>query len=292
MTTHLITGSEGQDGILLSEHLRGLGDRVIGTDRGELDITDPHAFRAALLEHRPDVVHNLAGQSSVSQSWRAPELSKLLNRRAVETMLDVLGDFPHVHFLQASSAEIHGDGDGQPVTATTPLAPVSPYGEAKAAAHLAVQRAREQGLRASNLVLFGHTSEYQPPHFALPAVCRSAAAIARGEADHLEVQDPSVRRDWGSARDHVRAFALAGQAIPGDYVIGTGTLTRLSDVIDWALQAAGVPDASVTVVGSDRPSDHEGLVADPRVAASVLGWHPEVGLRAAIEHMVRSSLNT
>lgn len=304
MTAHLITGVGGQDGLLLSRHLVAAGHRVVGTSLPgsepvaappaevvvvPLDITDRAAFAHVIAEQRPAVVHNLAGLSSVSRSWREPEETKRVNDDAVLAMLEVLADHPEVAFVQASSSEIFGPGTGAAVSESTPLNPQSPYAEAKASAHVGVQQARAQGRAASNIVLFGHTSELQPAHFALPTICRAAAAIGRGERDRLEVQNPRVRRDWGSARDHVRAFALAAEGAADDYVIGTGTLTQLGEVIEWALAAAGVPDAVVEVTGSDRPTDHDGLVADHSLARRALGWEPSIALREEIERMVRRS---
>ncbi len=312
MSTHLITGVEGQDGVLLARHLLTLGHRVIGTSHNpehspegraetpvgaplppavevhRLDITDQAAFLALLDRHRPDAVHNLAGQSSVSQSWHDPELSRQVNEHAVVGLLEVMTAHPATRFIQASSAEIFGDAPGPAADESTPMAPNSPYAEAKAAAHRAVQTARESGLLTSNMVLFGHTSELQSTRFALAGMCLQAAEVGRGDRTQVQVQDPAVRRDWGSARDHVRAFALAAEAEPGDFVIGTGSLTRLGDVIAWALQAAGVPEAPVRVLGSDRPRDHDGLVADSTRARSTLSWSPEVALRSEIERMVRA----
>lgn len=303
MSTHLITGVEGQDGTLLARHLVATGHRVVGTSHtgtvptgalppvvevDRLDIADRVAFRALLARHRPDVVHNLAGLSSVSQSWREPDLCRRVNEDAVLGQLEVLGDHPAIRFIQASSSEIFGDAPGPTADEATPLAPDSPYAEAKAAAHRAVRAARDDGLPASNLVLFGHTSELQSPRFALAGMCQQAAEVGLGRRMDVQVQDPDVRRDWGSARDHVRAFALAAGAEAGDFVIGTGSLTRLGEIIEWALAAAGVPDAPVRVLGSDRPHDHDGLVADSTHARSILGWTPEVALHSEIERMVHA----
>lgn len=287
MTRHLITGSTGQDGILLTRLLLEQGHQVVAA---QVDVTDTAAFADLVAQERPDVVHNLAGRSSVSQSWREPEQSDLVNRQAVIGMLEVVSSHPDLTFIQASSAEIFGAATTPRVSETTPLDPQSPYAGAKAAAHRAVQQARSEGIRASNLVLFGHTSELQPTRFALAAMCAKAAEVATGAREGLDVQDPDVRRDWGSARDHVRAFALAAQGEPDDYVIGTGVLTRLGDVIGWALEAAGVPGAPITVTGSDRPVDHDGLAADFSLARAKLGWEPRIPLREEIERMVRARL--
>jgi GDPmannose 4,6-dehydratase len=306
----LITGVTGQDGILLARLLRDRGDRVVGTSRSAvgagvacyldgvdlrpLDVTDVDAFRDLVLDVRPDTVFNLAALSSVSASWDDPETSRAVNQVAVEQMLTVLHglgvDAPR--FVQASSSEIFGPPDGDVLTdEATPLNPVSPYGEAKAAAHRAVERARGTGVSASNLVLFGHTSALQARGFALAGIAHQAAEVALGLREDLALRDPTISRDWGSAHDVARAFAGAADAEPADYVIATGRCHRLAEVAEWALAAADVTGAAV--VGSpsaDRPNDHGGRVGVAGRARRAFGWEPRVPLRAEIERMVRIAL--
>lgn len=289
MTRHLVTGAGGQDGRLLVALLRSQGDEVIALTQADLDVTDADAFARLVEKHRPDVVHNLAALSSVGQSWRQPELTDAVNHRAVVGMLDVLASYAGTRFVQASSSEVFGPVAGGEADEETPLAPTSPYGEAKAAAHRAVAAARAEGLPATNLVLFGHTGRLHEPDFVIPTICRQAAEVALGRRDHLALQDPRVTRDWGSARDFVRAFALAAHAPADDYVIATGELHQLGEIAAWALEAAGV-QAEVRRANGGRPHDYSGVRGVPDKAARVLGWRPEVSLRDEVADMVAAAL--
>ncbi|KQY56938.1 MULTISPECIES: GDP-mannose 4,6-dehydratase [unclassified Nocardioides] len=329
--THLVTGVGGQDGILLARHLLAAGDRVIGTvtthddprlavylpgvTLEELDVRSTASFESLVRQHRPDAVHNLAALSSVGASWDSPELTDAVNHRAVLGMLSVISS-SGMDFIQASSSEIFGPVEAGAVTEDTPLNPVSPYGEAKTHAHVAVAEARTAGARASNLVLFGHTSPLHDAGFVLPTIARQAAEVALGRADGIALRDPSVTRDWGAAADHVRAFALAVGAPYGEYVIATGRTHRLADVAAWALEAARadpspvpddpspVPDDpqnsrrvdqnSRRVVRASgeqaRRNDFGGAYGDSTRAATNLGWWPTITLRETIEQMVRAEL--
>lgn len=286
MSTHLVTGAAGQDGVLLCRLLHAHGHRVVGQD---LDVRDTDRFAALVERERPVAVHNLAALSSVGASWQQAEETRAVNETAVTGMLAVLGslDRPPV-LVQASSSEIFGPAGGGVVAEGAPLRPVSPYGEAKAAAHRAVQAARAAGLPATNLVLFGHTSPLQAPGFVLPTITRQAAQVAAGARRAVELHDPTVARDWGSAADFVRAFALAVDAPPDDYVIATGELHRLDEVAGWALAAAGVAEAPVRATGGRRPHDEGWPCGDASRAARVLGWRPTVPLRQVVVAMVHA----
>lgn len=307
---HLVTGVAGQDGVLLARHLARRGDRVVGTVRDrrdheamacylagvevvEHDVCDQDGFRKLLEQHRPVAVHNLAAMSSVGASWDDVETTRAVNELAVTGMLATLvelgSDAPA--FVQASSSEIFGPvASGTTVDETAELHPVSPYAEAKAAAHRAVAAARDGGLHATNLLMFGHTSPIHAPTFVLPRITRSAAEVALGRRETIELQDPTVRRDWGAAADYVEAFALAVDAHAGDFVIGTGEVHALRDVVDWALAAAGVPDTPLVATGEARPNDFGGVAADPARAAADLGWRPRTTLRSVVEQMVAADL--
>jgi GDPmannose 4,6-dehydratase len=306
VTTHLVTAVTSQDGIWLARRLLSLGHTVVGTVLPEtherlvyvpgvrvepLDVRETAAFAKLVDQARPDVVHNLAALTSVGDSWAGSDDVRAVNQQAVERMLDVLLDLPRhaPGFVQASSGEIFGAiNERTRADEQTPLRPVSPYGEAKAAAHRAVMQARESGLRATNLILFGHTSSLQSTRFALPLIAEQAAAVGLGEREAVVVRDPTACRDWGSAPDFVRAFVAAAEAPAGDFVVATGSLHSLSEVGRWALTAAGAPDAEVRSSGaSPRPTDVGGEHPDIEGTGRKLGWAPEVSLREEIERMVR-----
>lgn len=306
MATHLITGVTGQDGILLARLLLARGDRVLGTCRsgttaefGQLldgvevvahDVRDIDGFARLIQTHRPDSVVNLAALTSVGASWEHPEVAREVNQDAVAGMLAVLQSQPRPpRFIQASSSEIFGPpASFHAVTdETAPLDPQSPYAEAKAAAHLAVQQARADGLAATNLVLFGHTGPLQATSFVIPTLTHQAALIRLGRATEVTLRDPTICRDWGRAEDVVRAFVAALDGPEGDYVIATGELHLLGEVADWALAAAGsTAHAQVAADAPPRPNDFGGRVGDIRRAARDLNWSPTLSLRDEVEHMV------
>ncbi|GAA4109600.1 GDP-mannose 4,6-dehydratase [Nocardioides fonticola] len=315
--THLVTGVAGQDGVHLARLLHAAGHRVVGTvsDASEPetlvylegielaahDVRDSRGFARLLERVRPDVVHNLAALSSVGASWEAEELTLAVNRDAVVAMLAVLREHAERHgsaprFLQASSSEIFGPATpGAVLDEDSPLAPVSPYGRAKAAAHEAVVAARASGLDAANLVLFGHTGPLHAAHFALPTTCRQAVEVAAGRRERLELRDPSVERDWGGAADFMAAWAqVALSPDPAqDVVVATGQLHRLGEVATWALAAAGAP-ADPRLIGDlagpeqvpARPHDVTGVRGDASRLAARYAWTPSRQLRAVIETMV------
>ena len=303
MTRHLVTGADGQDGTLLCRLLSAQGDHVVATSLSgspvpgfdgpvvALDVRDTAAYLSLIRSERPDVVHHLAAVSSVGASWEDPALTKAVNEDAVVALLEALeGSGPR--FVHASSSEIFGEVSSGVASPSTPIAPVNPYGEAKAAAHRAVAAARSAGLQATNLILFGHTSSLHAPGFVLPTLVRQAVEVARGTRTVVTLRDPSIARDWGSAHDYVRAFALAASAPPGDYVVATGQLHRLSDIAAWALEAVG---ADPTLISSsatpDRPHDYGGVVGDTSLTESILGWRPARTLRQEIEAMVADLLS-
>jgi len=298
--THLVLGADGQDGWLLTELLVRHGEQVVacvrsslpegrrphpGADWQALDITDTDAFGRLVRDRAPDVVHNLAAISSVGESWTDPGSTDEINHRAVVRMLDVVAERPGRRFVQASSSEIFGPVADGVADEQTPLDPRSPYAESKAAAHRAVAAARTRGVPATNLVLFGHTGPEHAPGFVIPTICRQAVEVALGRRSCLELRDPTIRRDWGSARDFVRAFRLAADAPAGDYVIATGELHELGEVAHWALEAAGV-DAEIRRAAGERPADFGGVRGDASRAARELGWRAETRVREEVRAMV------
>jgi GDPmannose 4,6-dehydratase len=307
--THLVTGAAGQDGVLLARALVARGDRVVGlvrpgsagpramapyldgVDLVEVDVRDTDGIAAVVERERPDVLHNLAAASSVAASWEDPTTSDDVNHRAVVGLLDVVRRRRtaghEVRLVHASSSEVFGPIDGGTVDEGTPLNPVSPYAEAKAAAQRAVAAAREvEGMPVTSLVLFGHTSPLNPPHFVLRTIARQAAETGLGRRTGVALRDPSVVRDWGSARDVARAFVAAADGPSGDYVVATGEVHRLSEVVAWALAGAGGAGAVAASGEAPRPHDFDGGRGDTRRIREALGWRPLVRLRREIEAMV------
>ncbi|KQY56166.1 hypothetical protein ASD11_17040 [Aeromicrobium sp. Root495] len=305
MPTTLVTGVAGQDGVLLARHLLAEGHRVVGTRRpgppaatevyldgvevAGIDVRDTEALLACVRNADVDRVVHLAAASSVAESWRDPALTHEVNAASVERLvhgLERLESPPR--FVLASSAEVLGGASGR---ADGQHAPVTPYGESKSAAHAATVAARGRGLVASVAVLFNHESVLRPQRFVTRKITRAAVEIAAGRQDRLVLGPVEVERDWGDARDHVRALAgLADLASGVDVAVATGRLSRLRDVVSAAFGAVGIDDPwSLVDVDESlaRPADTKGVPGDPTAARELLGWTPTTSLEEMIAEMVR-----
>lgn len=264
MTTALVLGVTGQDGAYLSNVLLQQGYRVYGTsrdigrrpvarlealgigDRVELLQLDP-ANRSevrALVEHvRPAEIYGLAGQSSVGASFEDPAGTMSDITAAALNVLETLRTVhPRARYCHASSGEIFGDTGGVPADEETPLRPASPYGVAKAAAHMLVQSYRNSfGLFAANAVLFNHESPLRPDHFVTRKIVKTAARIAAGSEERLRLGRLEVARDWGWAPDYVIALnRMLKQEEAGDYVIATGETVPLWEFVELVFAEFGL----------------------------------------------------
>ena len=313
MTRSLVTGIGGQDGGYLAQRLLADGGEVHGLVRDggrpvhvpaavvlhRGDVTDAAAVRRLLLEVEPDEVYHLAAISSVARSWREPEVVRRVNAdAAVELMASAYAVMEAagrpVRFVQASSAEVFGSPAVAPQDESTPLAPLNPYGEAKAAAHRAVADWRARGLPAVSVVLYNHESPRRPPAFVSRKITSTVAAIARGEADELVLGNLDSRRDWGWAPDHVDAMVRAARhAVAQDYVVATGESHAVREVVAAAFAHVGIDDwerhlrVDPALV---RPTDAADLRGDSSRARRDLGWRPTRTMAEVVAAMVDADL--
>lgn len=305
--TALVTGVAGQTGSFLAEVLQASGWRVhgiqpagsgsapVGVTVHHVDLRCHDGIATVLRQVQPDAVVNLAALSSVARSWQEPVLTHQVNSAAVANLLDVVQELrradPAVRFVQASSAEVFGRSADTPQTEGSPIAPVNPYGVAKASAHLLTQAYRLTGMHASNAILYNHESERRPEHFVSRKITRAAARIAAGVQDELVLGDLDVQRDWGWARDYAAALALMLQADEGDdYVIATGETHSIREFVEVAFAAVGIHDWQ-RYVRSDaefrRPNETHRMVGDPGKIRRVLQWEPTVRFDEMVVDMVR-----
>lgn len=310
MPTALITGITGQDGRYLSRDLVQRGYRVHGVVRpggdhtvegAELhlcDVRDSDRLRSLVLDLHPDEVYSLAGQTSVAASWDDPVGTLASTGTPVGVLLDAAwqlqqsGLGPRV--VQASSAEIFGNAAESPQNESTRIAPVSPYGAAKALGHFLVGSYRARGLHASSVILYNHESPLRPNSFVTRKITQGVARISRGRDDTLTLGTLDVRRDWGWAPDYVEAMRLAVTHESGDdYVIGTGISHTVREFAQEAFAAAGITDWERHVrldPAFARPADPTLQVADSSKARRVLGWEPTAGFRDVVQRMVEADL--
>ena len=310
MTRAFVTGIGGQDGSYLAERLLADGLEVhalvftadaspehcpadVVLHRG--DLTDLAAVRALLLDVDPHEVYNLAAISSVAQSWSEPDLTARVNGLGAAGLLESAlavqeGGGHAVAFVQASSAEMFGQPATTPQDESTPLAPVSPYGAAKAFAHLAVGVYRVRGLHASSAILYNHESPRRPERFVTRRITSTVAAIARGRADRLVLGNLDARRDWGWAPDYVDAMVRAARApAAADYVVASGEGHSVRDFAAAAFARAGIDDWEPLLVSDPtrlRPADASDLTGDAAKARRDLGWAPTVPFEEVVGRMV------
>jgi len=347
MKKALITGITGQDGAYLAEFLLGKGYEVHGIKRRSSSFNtyrvdhlyqDPHEQDVRFFLHYgdltdatniirivqdvcPDEIYNLGAQSHVQVSFETPEYtaqSDALGTLRILEALRILGMGGKVRFYQASTSELFGKVLKTPQDETTPFYPRSPYGVAKLYAYWITVNYREAyGMFACNGILFNHESPIRGETFVTRKVTRAAARIALGLQKKLYVGNLGALRDWGHAKDFVRAqWLMLQQERPDDYVIATGIQHSVRDLcalafelagigIEWRGQGAGEvgvvsgtrppceaealrPGDVVVEVDARyfRPTEVDTLLGDPSRAKRELGWEPTITFEEMIAEMV------
>ncbi|MFB2921429.1 MULTISPECIES: GDP-mannose 4,6-dehydratase [Aerosakkonema] len=312
--TALITGITGQDGYYLSRSLLEKGYRVVGllppqrqtnlaklgslSDRVEIyavDLTDCAALEDAVAQLQPQEIYNLAAPSFVPDSWNDPlGTLDLVTGTATRLLAAVRKAGLATRFYQASSSEMFGDVDRSPQDEQTPFRPMNPYAAAKLHAHWTMVHHRQHyGLFACSGILYNHESPRRPPQFVTRKVCLAAAAIKLGLSDTIEMGNLDAKRDWGYAGDYVEAMWRMLQVdVPEEYVIGSGELHSVRELVATAFGCVGLDWNSYVVVEPKlfRQDEHFQLVANPAKAKNNLKWEPQVSFEALIEKMVLKDL--
>jgi GDPmannose 4,6-dehydratase len=311
----LITGITGQDGSYLAELLLDEGYEVHGMvrrastekfdriehlrDRITLhqgDLLDQRSLVDTLRAAQPQEVYNLAAMSFVALSWVQPTLTADFTGVGVTRMLEALREAcPEARFYQASSSEMFGKVREVPQNESTPLYPRSPYGVAKVYGHFITINYRESyNLHATSGILFNHESERRGLEFVTRKITWHAAAIKHGLRDKLALGNLDSKRDWGYAKDYVRAmWLMLQQDEPEDFVIATGETHTVRDCVRIAFDEAGLSDwASYVEIDPQflRPAEVDLLIGDPTKAKERLGWVPETTFEELIRLMTRADL--
>ena len=318
MPKALITGITGQDGAYLAQHLLAEGYEVFGLLRrsasadviGERlrwlgvldhvrlidgDMSDLSSILRIMAQVKPDEVYNLAAQSFVHASWQQPLLTgNITGLGAVNVLEAVRIECPTARFYQASSSEMFGKIQQQVQNEHTPFYPRSPYAAAKLYAHWMTVNYRESfGLHASSGILFNHESPLRGIEFVTRKVTDGVARIKLGLARELTLGNLDATRDWGHARDYVRAMALMlRQDTPDDYVIATGRTTSIREFCRLAFGHAGLDwqEFVKTSAALIRPAEVDVLHGDAAKARLHLGWAPSVSLEDMVAEMVEADL--
>lgn len=314
----LITGITGQDGAYLAQFLLSKGYKVsaiirrsstaesnlirlkyLGIEHDiELldgDVIDLSSLTRIVQKVQPDEVYNLAAQSFVKTSWDQPVLTgKVTGIGAVNLLEAVRLGKPDAHFYQASSSEMFGLIQEPEQRETTPFYPRSPYAAAKLYAHWMTINYRESfDMYACCGILFNHESPLRGIEFVTRKVTDGVARIKHGLQKELRLGNIDAKRDWGHARDFVRAmWLMLQQNKPEEYVIATGRTTTVRDMCQIAFDHVGLNMDDHVVIDPKffRPAEVETLLGDPSKAKQDLGWSPEISLEEMICEMVDADL--
>lgn len=305
MTRALITGVTGQDGGYLAELLLAEGATVYGLAAEPAwvpdgvrmlcaDLRDTGQVEAAVAAARADEIYHLAGVSSVAHSWAQPEVTLDINVLGLLRLLEAeRAHVPHARVVHAASSEIFDAGETV-LSETTPVRAGNPYGLSKVMGQEAVRFYRDLGIWVSSAILFNHESPRRPDRFVTRKITQGVAAIARGATESLRLGNLEARRDWGHARDVVRALPLiARHDRPDDFVIATGSSRSVGEFVAAAFAHVGITDWRAHVEVDPqlfRPADAAERRGDASKAASELGWHPEIPFEALVAEMVDADL--
>ena len=349
MKRAIVTGVTGQDGSYLSDLLLKKGYEVHGlkrrasqfnTDRIDHLYQDPHEKNRNFILHfsdlsdstsimglikkiQPDEIYNLAAMSHVQVSFEIPEYTGNTDGLGALRILDavrLLGLEKKTKIYQASTSEMFGKVQEIPQSETTAFYPRSPYAVAKLYAYWITVNYREAyNLFACNGILFNHESPVRGETFVTRKITRAVSRIALGLQDKLYLGNLNAKRDWGHAKDYVRAMWMVLQAKqPEDWVIATGKTTSVREFVKMAFEVVGIEleflgeglnekgyvkkctnldfqlSEGTEVLAVDpryfRPSEVDLLVGDPTKANSKLGWVPEYTLASLVKEMMESDL--
>ena len=321
----LITGITGQDGSYLSEFLLSKGYEVHGiirrtstfnTDRIDHIYIDPHSPEARLFLHygdltdgttlrrileevKPIEIYNLGAQSHVRVSFDSPEYTVDSVGMGTLRLLEAIRDYQQrtgieVRFYQAGSSEMFGKVQEVPQKETTPFYPRSPYACAKVYGHWQTINYRESyDLFACNGILFNHESPRRGETFVTRKITRAVARIVAGTQQKLYLGNLDSKRDWGYAKDYVRAmWLMLQQDEADDYVVATGETYSIKEFLDVAFSHVDLNWQDYVAFDSRylRPAEVDLLIGDPSKTKAKLGWQPSVNFEGLVKLMVNADL--
>jgi GDPmannose 4,6-dehydratase len=314
MKKAFITGINGQDGSYLSEFLLEKGYNVYGIlkrnsvaenqtarlddvyDRITLfyaDMTDLSSLISVIQKVMPDEIYNLAAQSHVKISFDQPIYTTNVTGVGTLNLLEAIRMIkPDTKIYQASSSEMFGnniDNDGFQ-RETTPMNPVSPYGCSKVFSYNICRNYRNSyGMFISNGILFNHESPRRVTNFVTNKVCKEAVKIKLGLSDKLVLGNLTSTRDWGHAKDYVRAmWIILQQDKPDDYVCATGISHSVLDLVKYVFEELGLDWTKYVITDEKflRPEELQDLKGDATKLKLVTGWTPEYSFETMLDEMI------
>ena len=331
MKRALITGVNGQDGSYLAELLLEKGYKVYGlmrrkssVDYGNVehikdkiefmyaDMADVVSLTNAMRISQADEVYNLAAQSFVGTSWEQPVATAEIDGIGALNMLEAIRMIkPNAKFYQASTSEMYGLVQAIPQNEDTPFYPRSPYGVAKLYGHWITKNYRESyDMYACSGILFNHESERRGKEFVTRKITDAVARIKFGVQEVLELGNLDAKRDWGHAKDYVRAmWLMLQQDEADDYVIATNETRTVREFVERTFMYVGIEiiweGSEVNEIGKDkatgktvvkinpdffRPAEVDILIGDPIKAETKLGWKREIPFVELVERMIKNDL--
>ena len=331
MKRALITGVNGQDGSYLAELLLEKGYKVYGlmrrkssVDYGNVehikdkiefiyaDMADVVSLTNAMRISQADEVYNLAAQSFVGTSWEQPVATAEIDGIGALNMLEAIRMIkPNAKFYQASTSEMYGLVQAIPQNEDTPFYPRSPYGVAKLYGHWITKNYRESyDMYACSGILFNHESERRGKEFVTRKITDAVARIKLGVQDVLELGNLDAKRDWGHAKDYVKAmWLMLQQDEADDYVIATNETRTVREFVEITFKYVNIDivweGSEVNEIGKDkatgktlikinpdffRPAEVEILIGDPIKGETKLGWKREIPFNELVERMIKNDL--
>ncbi|MFC7076798.1 GDP-mannose 4,6-dehydratase [Haloarcula halophila] len=314
MPSALITGVTGQDGSYLAEYLLQQDYQVYGLQRWNStnnhiriddfiddvnilngDLADQSSLDRAVKEAEPDEVYNLAALSFVPESFNQPVNTGNITGLGATRVLEAVRKYKmDAKFYQASTSEIFGNAPDDTQSLDTPFQPRSPYGVSKLYAYWSTVNYREAyDMYTTNGILFNHESPRRGKNFVTRKITRGAARIAEGQQNTLELGNLDAKRDWGHAKDYIKAMHLMlQQDEPGDYIIGTGEHHTVRECAQIAFDEVGLDWNEYVEVNEKffRPAEVDALRADISETKKKLDWEPEISFEELIREMVQVDL--
>lgn len=319
----LVTGVTGQDGSYLAEFLLDHDYTVVGLVRRssnlnthrisnilnnpqfkleEFDLTDPVSCSGMIQKYQPDEFYNLAAQSHVGTSFKQPHLTFNVDTLGVINILESIRSLSSAtRFYQASTSEMFGynftidDNGNKYQNEDTPMFPQSPYGAAKLSAHHLVRIYRSSyNIYGSCGILFNHESPRRGENFVTRKITKYIGQLVNNKtSDKLSLGNLSAKRDWGHAKDYIRAMYLMLQKEkPNDYVISTGEAHSVEEFLIEAFKIVNLNWKDYVIIDPNlyRPSEVDYLNGDSSRARNLLEWEPEYNFDQLVNEMVLSDI--
>ena len=230
----------------------------------------------------------------MAASWNQPLLTGQVTGLGAASLLEAVRIVrPNSRYYQASSSEMFGRVQQPRQNETTPFYPRSPYAVAKLYAHWMTVNHRESGTHASSGILFNHESPLRGIEFVTRKITDGVARIKLGLARELTLGNLEAKRDWGHARDYVRAmWLMLQQDEPDDYVVATGSNNSVREFCRLAFSYAGLDYQEHVVTAPDliRPAEVDVLLGDPSKVLRKLNWRPTITIEEMVAEMVEADL--